>query len=78
MEEGIPVLYGNCATNAELCCLGCQFGGQRHEVEFVAARAMQQNKRRTDGICARKEAVGVYWVRHRSKAVGLVRDGLTS
>ena len=77
MEEGIPPVCGNRTTNAELCCLGCQFGGQRHEVEFVAARAMQQNKRNFGSICARKEAVGVYWVRHRSKAVGLVRDGLT-
>jgi hypothetical protein len=39
-EEGIPFLYGNRATNAELCPLRCQFGCQRHEVEFVAARAM--------------------------------------
>jgi hypothetical protein len=62
MEEGIPVLCGNCATNAELCRLRYQFGGQGHEVEFVAARAMQQHKRRTNGICARKEAVGVYRV----------------
>ena len=78
MEEGIPPVYGDRTTNAEPWRVRCQFGGQRQEVAFVAARAMQQNERDSGGIYAGKEAVGVYRVRHRIKAVGLVRDGLTS
>ena len=64
MEEGIPPVYGDRTTNAEPWRVRCQFGGQRQEVAFVAARAMQQNERCSDGICAGKEAVGVYRVGH--------------